>query len=219
MNIYFDTEFTGLHKNTSLISIGMVSDDGKSFYAECNDFDRRQVNDWIKENVIENLYFQNQNQFGPYGSRYRQYIEIDTIATNVYLCPSEKLKGYLTDWFSQWSEPVHLVSDVCHYDMVLLIDIFGSAFDLPKNVNAACHDINQDIAKVLRLSETEAFNHNRERLLEVFAKKLEDEGMNYKVLSDIVPKPLWNLKHNSLYDAYVIKLLYDYITKLSFHWE
>ena len=35
--IFFDTEFTGLHQNTTLISIGLVSECGKSFYAELVD--------------------------------------------------------------------------------------------------------------------------------------------------------------------------------------
>ena len=34
MNIYFDCEFTGLYKDTKLISIGLISDDGKQFYAD-----------------------------------------------------------------------------------------------------------------------------------------------------------------------------------------
>ena len=54
--IFFDTEFTGLHQNTSLISIGLISEDGKEFYAEVSDFDKTQVNEWLEENVIKNLY-------------------------------------------------------------------------------------------------------------------------------------------------------------------
>lgn len=41
--IFFDCEFTGLHKNTSLISIGLVADNGQKFYAEITDFDRNQI--------------------------------------------------------------------------------------------------------------------------------------------------------------------------------
>jgi hypothetical protein len=37
MKIFFDTEFSGLHKNTTLISIGCISEDGKTFYAELED--------------------------------------------------------------------------------------------------------------------------------------------------------------------------------------
>lgn len=39
MNIFFDTEFTGLHKNTTLISIGCVDENGRTFYAELTDYD------------------------------------------------------------------------------------------------------------------------------------------------------------------------------------
>ena len=37
MKVFFDTEFTGLYKDTNLISIGLVSEDGKEFYAEIDD--------------------------------------------------------------------------------------------------------------------------------------------------------------------------------------
>ena len=37
--VFFDMEFTGLHKNTTLISIGLVSECGKKYYAEFNDYD------------------------------------------------------------------------------------------------------------------------------------------------------------------------------------
>ena len=33
MKIFFDTEFTGLHQHTTLISIGLVDEVGISFYA------------------------------------------------------------------------------------------------------------------------------------------------------------------------------------------
>ncbi len=56
--IFFDTEFTGLHKNTTLISIGCVADSGETFYAELTDYDKSQLNDWIKENVISGLSLQ-----------------------------------------------------------------------------------------------------------------------------------------------------------------
>lgn len=53
--IFLDTEFTGLHKNTTLISIGLVSECGKTFYAEMIDYDYMQLNPWITENVVSNL--------------------------------------------------------------------------------------------------------------------------------------------------------------------
>ena len=55
MLLFFDMEFTGLRQNTTPISIGIVSEDGKKFYAEFTDYDESQCNDWIKENVTSEL--------------------------------------------------------------------------------------------------------------------------------------------------------------------
>ena len=55
--LFFDTEFTGLHQNTTLISIGLISECGKTFYAELTDYDKTQLDDWLNENVISNLLF------------------------------------------------------------------------------------------------------------------------------------------------------------------
>ena len=53
--IFLDTEFTGLHQHTTLISLALVSESGEEFYAEFNDYDRNQVDDWLEHNVIRHL--------------------------------------------------------------------------------------------------------------------------------------------------------------------
>ena len=42
MKLFLDCEFTGLHKSTTLISLGVVAENGKRFYAEFCDYDREQ---------------------------------------------------------------------------------------------------------------------------------------------------------------------------------
>ncbi len=62
--VFFDCEFTGLHQGTTLISIGLVSDCGKTFYAELTDYDKSHIDDWLQEIVINNLlitFFCNQS--------------------------------------------------------------------------------------------------------------------------------------------------------------
>ena len=201
MNIYFDTEFTGLHKGTNLISIGLISDDDRTFYAEFVDYDKTQCNDWINENVIKNLKFKLPEQNEDYyyvATRDKR----NTKGNDLYNGYSVEMQGTkemimneLIMWFNQFNT-VELVSDVCHYDMVLLIDIFGTAFDLPNNVSASCYDINQDIAKYLNVSQSKAFDKSREEFL------FEESGYE-----------LQECKHNSLYDAKVIKLIYSLINK------
>jgi hypothetical protein len=182
MNIYFDTEFTGLHKNTTLISIGLISEDGKTFYAEFTDYDKRQCDTWINENVISHL-------------------SLDIIGVHKDSWKDSKIKGnkslikfYLSMWLSQF-ENVQLISDVCHYDMMLFVDIFGSAWDLPKNVNPSCHDINQDIAEWCGITEKQAFDMSREEILNSCEKIIEGD------------------KHNALYDAKIIKGIYEEVIK------
>jgi len=106
----------------------------------------------------------------------------------------EEIQEELKKWLSQFDE-VQLISDVCHYDMVLFIDIFGSAFDLPDNVSPVCYDINQDIASYYEESQKAAFDRNREDIL-------EEHGIT-----------IVGQKHNSLYDARVIQQIYNILNE------
>ena len=185
MNIYFDTEFTGLHKNTTLISIGLVDENNRTFYAEFTDFDQSQVNDWILENVIEHLICNKPENRGKIGT---------SIVGDKTVVVGDKniIKSELENWLSEYNE-VELISDVCHYDMVLFISIFGDAFSIPKNVCPACYDINQDIARFNGSSIMEAFDESREAFI---------GRQDISIKGD---------KHNSLYDAMVIKEIYHII--------
>lgn len=182
MELFFDTEFTGLHKRTSLISIGIVAKNGKRFYAEFSTYKENQCDDWIRENVLKHTIISGN----------------DTLAarlgedsnTTVVLGSKADIRYELGEWLKQFDE-VQFVSDVSHYDFVLLIDIFGGAFDLPGNVSAACHDINQDIAKHYGISEREAFDKSRE-----------------EIVSELCGEFIAGDKHNALYDAEVIKAIY-----------
>lgn len=184
MKLFFDTEFTGLHKDTILVSIGIVAENGKKFYAEFTDFDWEPVHKdkWLLDNVVNKLH-------------YRKRGSEKTYMPDYHIGTKASISEMLENWLKQFDE-VQFVSDVCHYDFVLLIDLFGGAFDLPKNVSAVCHDINQDIAKHYGISEREAFDKSREDIVsELCGQQIEGE------------------KHNALYDAEVIKAIYAEICK------
>ena len=187
MKIFFDTEFTGLHKNTTLISIGLIDENNRTFYAEFSDYDESQCDEWIHENVIKHLKWSKEGSIENFGN-YDDMNHIEMYGDKNYI------KMQLEQWLSQYDE-VELVSDCCHYDMVLFIDIFGGAFDIPKQVNPACHDINQDIATYYKISEREAFEVSREDIL---------SSNNFIVDEEI-------MKHNALFDAQVIKEIYNIV--------
>lgn len=125
--VFFDTEFTGLHKNTTLISIGLVSECGRTFYAELTDYDTSQIDEWLQKNVIENLLLTPQDNCAD-NSNWR------------LVGDTKSIKEALSIWLSQF-ESVEMWSDCLSYDWVLFNHIFGHAFNIPKNVYYIPFDI------------------------------------------------------------------------------
>ena len=186
MKIFFDTEFTGLHKDTTLISIGLVDYDGKRFYAELTDYDEDQCDDWVTENVLEHLILSGNEEL-------KNELYGEEKAT-VVIGNRETVAEALREWLEKHKfYGVQFVSDVCHYDMVLLIDLlWGSAVDMPDYITPFCIDVAQSMVHVTGMNEQEAFDISREQFL-------TDRGI-------ALPK---GRKHNSLYDAEVIKAIYE----------
>ena len=183
--IFFDTEFTGLHQNTTLVSIGLVSDEGERFYAELTDFDDSQCDEWITKNVLNHLIVSG-------NVKLEAELEQDGMTTTV-IGNKEYVREQLLEWLDNYKDNIQFVSDVCHYDMVLLCDLLADgAILLPQYINPFCHDLCQDIAMILDISEKAAFDISREQLL-------TDRGID-------LPK---GQKHNALYDAEVIKAIHD----------
>lgn len=54
MQIFLDTEFTNF-EDCDLISVGLVTTDGREFYAERNDFDRSKCSEFVREIVLPKL--------------------------------------------------------------------------------------------------------------------------------------------------------------------
>lgn len=163
-NIFFDTEFTGLHQDTTLISIGLISECGKSFYAEFTDYDEKQVDDWLRENVLAKLTLPKDqgNGVGVYG----------------FVGDTEFIKLHLESWLSQF-ESVEMWSDCLAYDWVLFCNIWGHAFNIPKNV----YYIPFDICTYFKVSGI-------------------DPDINREEFSEMTKEPK---KHNALWDARVIR--------------
>jgi len=165
--IFFDTEFTGLHQNTTLISIGLISECGKTFYAELTDYDKSQIDDWLQENVINNLLVKENSTVG-----------LDYPDTRIVIGTMNSIKTYLTEWLSQFEE-VEMWSDCLSYDWVLFNQIFGHAFNIPKNVFYIPFDI-----------------------CTLFYAQGIDPDINREEFSGLTEG---SMKHNALWDAKVIR--------------
>jgi 3' exoribonuclease, RNase T-like len=119
--IFLDTEFTGLHQKTTLISMALVAETGEAFYAEFTDYNNLQVSDWLNENVIAKLWVNNE-------------ASIEKSDGLVYIVgDSTSIKQALQKWFAQF-EFLEIWADVLAYDWVLFCELFGGAFGIPENI-------------------------------------------------------------------------------------
>lgn len=188
MNLFFDCEFTGLRKDTTLISLGIVADNGKKFYAEFTDYNKNQCDDWIKTNVVDNLCLEGM------GNGVSETDE--TPSCMLVRGKKEYITKELREWLSKFSS-IQFISDVCHYDFVLLIDLITggkTALDLPDNISKTCYDIDSDITKYYRIWEEEEFSMSRE-----------------EIVLDLCGHEIEGVKHNALHDAEMIKAIWEEI--------
>lgn len=232
MKVFFDCEFTGLKQNTTLISIGLISNDGRIFYAEFTDYNESDCDDWIKNNVLANLKYKDNVPFlvKTLNKTVRENEEMkshpaeeDDKGFNIEMKGIKKdISRELTLWLNQFVKEdyyIEFVSDVCHYDFVLLVDLLLAykgenltALAMDEHYSSCCYDLNIDIATYLSTNARKAFDINRETLL----GKLYDSQL-FDKRNPEVKRLLSNRddKHNSLYDARVIKELYKELHKTS----
>lgn len=192
MKIFFDCEMTGLFKNSNLISIGLISEDGKGFYAEFTDYDNFLLNHWIRENVISNLLFNGQGN-DKIIKMLKEY-NIVSIKGN-----KNSIGNALRQWLSQFDNILY-VADCSHYDFVLVVDLlYKTALDIPINHSKICHDINYDIARYKSVDIVTAFDISRESLVPSTSPGM----VRYKDLIKTMNK------HNALYDAIIVREIYS----------
>ena len=210
MNIYFDSEFTGLVPNTTLISLALVTEKDEVFYAEFTDFNERLCNDWIFENVIANLRLDHMN------AKFPNRVSIVEKETYV-IGESDYIRNILEEWLLDQADNsedgrIQLVGDVCHYDMVLFANLFGGALKLPPVVNPCAYDICQDICIRAEYDGKHSVKPHNDTCY-WFA---DTTGMKdaFDISREYVAKNLGGdlpdcQKHNALYDALVIKQIYE----------
>ena len=109
MKFFIDTEFIerGSAYPISLVSIGIVADDGRAFYARSSEYDPGTASDWVKANVLPQV----EGMMG---------LPLKTIAAGVL-----NFVGTETPEF--WGY-------YCDYDWVVFCQMFGTMMDLPKRV-------------------------------------------------------------------------------------
>jgi hypothetical protein len=118
MKYFLDTEFieSGPYYSIALLSIGIVAEDGREFYAVNREADRNRASSWVLENVLPFLGDTQPQALSTIALMIRSFVGED----------KPQFWGYYAD-----------------YDWVVFCQTFGSMIDLPKGWPMYCRDIKQ----------------------------------------------------------------------------
>jgi hypothetical protein len=138
LKYWMDTEFIEDGKTIDLISIALVCEDGREFYAENLDCDLSKANDWVKENVIAHLWRTNKGENRRTGNVFTraggsgslESHEAITRDVRIFCDPVQYGKPEFWGYYAD-------------YDWVVFCQLFGRMIDLPEGFPMYCRDIKQ----------------------------------------------------------------------------
>jgi hypothetical protein len=178
-NYYLDTEFSeGFFKPISwlpgwlsfnkpqwsieLISVGIVTDDGREYYAINKNFRRSRCNHWVKENVLPLLPSRTLMAEPTHKDPWPEgnvpnpiYKSIQTISHDIkeFVIPFNEINdlapfgGLLSQGLDKWKKENEVVFKAYYadYDWVMICTIFGTMMDLPEGFPMYCVDLKQTL--------------------------------------------------------------------------
>lgn len=193
--IFLDTEFTGLHQQSTLISLALVAESGEEFYAEFTDYNLESTN----ELTIE---FLNKYVYPKLGILSPKFSDNGTYILGTKSEIAISIEKWLNQFGIIYNEKGEIIPNIqiwadCYaWDWVLFCNLFGGAFTIPPQI----HYMTMDFATYLF---TKNINHLKKRS-EIFfehnnqAKYIDINGLE---------------EHHALYDARLECYTYKIISK------
>lgn len=135
MKYFYDTEFIEDGKTIELLSIGIVSEDGRKLYCESNEADLSKADDWVKENVISQLWHKQKDK-----SRYNEWIKTNSGGFMSRRVIAHKIKKFCD--IEKYGKP-EFWAYYADYDHVVLCQLFGKMINLPEGWPMYTNDIKQ----------------------------------------------------------------------------
>ena len=132
MKYFYDTEFIEDGKTIDLISLGIISEDGREFYAISKEFQEKKANQWVKENVLTHLPPRRVNP---------QYDSPRVVEASRAWKTREEIKKDIIAFITEDSP--EFWAYYADYDHVALCQLFGTMIDLPKGWPMYTRDIKQ----------------------------------------------------------------------------
>jgi len=169
MRFYYDTEFAEDGHTVGLLSIGIVADDGREYYAVVDDaelLNEAAANPWLRDNVLPSLPVKDYSTRTPatrwgWDAAHPDYGRIltrDVIAREVREFLAPQLLSFTP------GAGCELWADYGAYDHVALAQLFGPMIELPPGIPMWTNDLRQEIARLgladADLPQQEAGQHN-----------------------------------------------------------
>ncbi len=153
--IYYDCEFFEDGRVIDLISIGMVAEDGREYYAVCSDadWDRIRQHDWLVRNVVPYLPVTGRTSLDSYLANGPNSFPRPSISflgpdlTDSCVKPRQVIANEVRDFILATPDP-QLWAWYAAYDHVVLCQLWGRMIDLPKGVPMRTNDLKQDASRL-----------------------------------------------------------------------
>ncbi|HIW96645.1 MAG TPA: polyadenylate-specific 3'-exoribonuclease AS [Candidatus Corynebacterium gallistercoris] len=149
MRYFYDTEFIEDGTTIDLISIGVVAEDGREFYAISTEFDERKAGQWVRKNVLP--------QLPPRSASV--WMDRATLRRKLY---AFLLPGHTSGRRLAPADRPELWAWVGAYDHVALAQLWGDMTQLPVELPRFTHELKQlwEAAGRPRLPESPSNAHD-----------------------------------------------------------
>jgi 3'-5' exoribonuclease-like protein len=162
MKVYYDCEFLEDGKTIELISIGMVTDDGREYYAVNLDAPWRRIkkHEWLMANVVPYLPrgFGEARQHWPK----HQLVDINDERVKARRVIAAEVSRFLLGDDPHDVPDLQLWAWYGAYDHVALCQLWGRMIDLPRGIPMWTNDLRQEVQRLgdPRMPEQESGAHN-----------------------------------------------------------
>lgn len=127
---FYDTEFIEDGRTIDLVSIAVVDEHGREYYAVSTEFDPSRAIDWVRRNVLDKLP-------APASPLWKDRSTIRDELYDFLVSPVRKKTG------SHPGERIELWAWIGAYDHVVLAQLWGTMPDLPRALPRMTKDLRQ----------------------------------------------------------------------------
>jgi hypothetical protein len=169
VRIFYDTEFIEDGRTIDLISIGLVAEDGREYYAIASDapWDRIRKHDWLVRNVVPHLPVTGRTSLDAYLKNHPNRFPRPPLTfvgpdlADIRVKPHWVIANEVREFILVAPDP-QLWAWYAAYDHVALCQLWGTMMQLPDGVPMWTNDLKQEAERLgnPKVPEQAAGEHN-----------------------------------------------------------